>query len=102
MSTVAKAGTLLSIESGEYSDYSVWGFFVVLKDLDVFAERDEWVRLHPEQAQRYYFEGNSFLAALLAKGYLLEIPYGVIHLSDYSSGEIEFTPLRTPSDVDED
>ena len=82
---IAKAGTLVCVDSGEYSDSQVHGFFVVLRDFAPLAELAEYVAAHPEQpAQREdFFERDEFLAGLLAKGLLLEIAYGTLFLSVY-------------------
>jgi hypothetical protein len=90
---LAKAGTLLSVESGCYSDYGVIGFFVVLKDFTPAAELDDYISTRPDQQGTYSFRESEFLAFILAKGLLLEINYGKLHLGDYSRiGEVEYYP----------
>src|SRR5689334_4247616 len=92
--TIAKAGTLLSVEAGCYSDYRVTGFFVVLKDFEPGAELEEYLAAHSDQRDDYTFEESQFLAAILAKGLLLEVQYGVMHMCDYSRAtEFRFTPI---------
>lgn len=92
---VAKAGKLLCVDRGEYSDYNVTGFFVVLRDFDPRAELDEFLSAHPEQRDDYSFEPDGFLAALLAKGLLLEVEYGTLFLGAYSCHEsFSFTPAH--------
>jgi|HubBroStandDraft_5_1064220.scaffolds.fasta_scaffold132906_2 hypothetical protein len=91
----AKAGTLLSVEAGCYSDYRVTGFFVVLKTFDPVLELKEYLVAHPKQLETYSFEEDEFLAALLAKGLLLEIQYGRMHMCDYSrASEFLWTPIE--------
>lgn len=91
----AKAGTLLSVEQGSYSDYQVTGFFVVLKTFDPVFELKEYLVAHPEQLESYHFQESEFLAALLAKGFLLEINYGRMHMCDYSrASEFLWTPIE--------
>ena len=95
MEGIAKAGKLLCIDRGAYSDYQVTGFFVVLHDFDTAKELEEFLITHPEQREEYSFEANQFLAALLAKGLLLEIEYGVLYLGAYScQSETRFTPMH--------
>ena len=90
---IAKAGKLLCVDSGEYSDYSVSGFFVVLRDFEPMAELAAHLEAHPEQREAYSFEGDSYLASLLAKGLLMEVDYGTLYLGAYSSHEgLGFTP----------
>ena len=89
----AKAGKLLCISKGSYSDYSVVGFFVVLKDFFPYKELAERLNSNPDQMDNYCFEEDSFLASMLANGLLLEIEYGTMHLTDYSNHEeFRFTP----------
>lgn len=90
---IAKAGKLLCVDSGEYSDYIVHGFFVVLRDFDPLAELAAHLDAHPEQRERYRFRQESYLAALLAKGLLMEVDYGTLYLGGYSNHEeLRFTP----------
>jgi len=92
----AKAGSLLRIESGEYSDYSVIGFFVVLREFDPAAELGIYYEAHHEQKEDYAFERSAFLAFLLAKGLLLEIECGSLHTDSYgeTNGYFQFTPVQ--------
>lgn len=90
---IAKAGKLLCVDSGAYSEYSVRGFFVVLRDFDPAGELAAHLDANPEQRKDYCFQEDSFLAALLAKGLLLEVEYGTLYLTGYSSHEeFRFTP----------
>jgi hypothetical protein len=90
---IAKAGKLLCVDSGEYSDYSVHGFFVVLRDFDPMTELADHLEAHPEQRESYRFEKDSYLAALLANGLLMEVDYGTLYVGSYSSHEsVIFTP----------
>jgi hypothetical protein len=94
----AKAGTLFMVDSGSYSDYSVIGFFVVLKEFNPIAELREYLAARPEQLETYRFKESEYLAAILAKGLLLEIEYSTLHLGDYSRHtEVAFTPLEGES-----
>src|ERR1044071_2477271 len=69
MSDKAKAGTLICVDQGCYSDYGVSGFFVVLRDFTPKTELDEYLSSRKEQQEDYAFREGEFLAALLAKGY---------------------------------
>lgn len=92
--TIAKAGTLISVENGCYSDYGVIGFFVVLKDFEPMAEVTAWGEQYPDQKASYAFKEHEFLALLISKGYLLEISYATLHLGDYSRiNEVRFEPV---------
>jgi len=84
MMTIPK-GSLLTITSGVYSDYSVRGVFRALKDIDGDALRGVWLRNHPEQAEEYRFKEDDFLAWLAREGYIEDVPSWEFHLSSYSS-----------------
>jgi len=84
---LARAGKLISIESGCYSDHIVIGFFVVLKDFDPHEELKRYLERHPEQAESYGFESDGYLAQLLQSGYLLELEYQTIHTDNYSKSD---------------
>ena len=91
---VAKAGTLLCVDGGAYSDYSVTGFFVVLNDFQPYKELDLFFDSNPAQRGVYNFDGDMFLAALTAKGLLLEIHYATLHVGGCRSAEeFLFTPV---------
>lgn len=90
---IAIAGKLLCLDSGECSDYSVHGFFVVLRDFDPFEELAAHLDAHPEQRAPYKFQQTSYTASLLAKGLLMEVSYGTLYLGGYSNHEeLGFTP----------
>jgi len=96
--TTAKAGSLLCVDHGEYSDYNVRGFFVVLRDfqhrerLDAYLAEPE----NREQSERYSFEDDKFIASLIAQGLLLEIEYGTMFTGSYSShSEFYFRPAHS-------
>lgn len=89
---IAKAGKLLMADTGEYSDYMVIAFFVVLKDFDPMQELEEYRIANPDQAEDYGFKENAFLAWLTAKGYLLEVEYGNLFLGSYATcDDVRFT-----------
>jgi len=83
----AKAGNLLCVSKGAYSNYSVVGFFVVLKDFCPADELAKHLNNNLYQRDNYCFEEDSFLSSMLANGVLLEIEYCTMHLTDYSNHE---------------
>jgi len=83
--TIAKAGTLLCLNQGEYSDYNVIGFFVALADFDPANELQKFLGAHPEWAEDYSFESDAFVAELIRLGFLLDIPYSTMYLGAYSN-----------------
>lgn len=91
--TVVNAGRLVMFDSGEYSDYSVTGFFVVLKEFNPVEELEIFLTQNPNQRERYGFEKSAFIAFVIAKGLLLEIEYSEIYLGAYdSSDSFRFRP----------
>jgi hypothetical protein len=96
---IARAGSLLRVERGEYSAYEVIGFFVVLKNFDPMAELKRYLEMNPKQAKSCCFESNAFLAWLIAAGLLLEIEASVLDLGGY--GDADNVSFR-PSARDED
>ena len=89
-----KAGQLVVITEGCYSDYGITGFFVALQTFKPMGLFAEYMAAHPEQAKDYQFSAEQFLAYLLSKGLLLEIQYANLHMGDYSkAGEVGFTSL---------
>lgn len=88
--TEVKAGKLLCVDQGAYSCYTVKGFFLVLTSFNLQVELAEHINANPEQGEPYDFNEDSFLAALLAKGYLLEIEYSTLFLS----GNSNYTEVR--------
>lgn len=67
-------GSLVRLESGEYSDYFVLGFFVALEDFD------------PREYHKKDTGVDGLAATLIREGKLLEIKHTVIH---YGWGEME-------------
>lgn len=81
------AGSLLTITTGIYSDYSVHGVFKALQDIDANALRAEWLVLHPEQAQDYSFNEDAFLGWLARRNFIEALDCFEFHLSDYSRAD---------------
>lgn len=107
----AKAGDLITLESGSYSDYGVDGLYRVLKDfqplnvLAVYAAKHGKVRSYTQnKGQKGYgmvevftdLDKNAFAAWLLANGYLEEVKYGQFYTGDnsirFELKECSYTP----------
>ena len=92
---IAKAGKLLLLDSGEYSDYTVVGLFAVLKDFEPMKELEEYKAANPEKSKDYNFGEDAFLAAIISKGYLMEVEYGNLYLGSYGCcRDVRFTPTN--------
>lgn len=95
---IAKAGTILLADEGEYSDYGVVGLFRVLSDFSPMGELADYLADHPEQQERYNFERGGFVSHLLRKLLIEDIPYGEFYLGAYSSAEdARFRPAGQPT-----
>ena len=75
-----KAGKLLMIDIGHYSDHSVIGFFVVLEDFDPMKIAAEFLAAEPEERDYSYNLYDKFVAQLIKRGLLLEIEYNNLFL----------------------
>lgn len=81
------AGALLTITTGEYSDYCIKGVFRASRQLNCDALKSAWLQLHPDQLEAYSFEEREFLAWLAAEGWLEPVDCFEWHLSDYRDVE---------------
>ena len=79
-SPIAKAGKLLMIDHGEYSDRSIMGFFVILKDFDPQQKIIDYLKIIKDDDS---LSAYSFISLLIEKGYLLEIDYSNLYLGGY-------------------
>lgn len=82
-----RPGTIVSCESGSYSDFGIVGIVVTLQDCDLheLAElfRDAWRGAHPK-AESWKKPGpNEFVAWLVAEQHVAPVNYTSIHLGDY-------------------
>lgn len=107
MSEIAKQGSLIQVDSGEYSDYSVIGFFVALVDFHPMLELSLYLHDNPLKdneylpGRKYGFRANAFLAFLVGKGYLLEISRSIFYLGEYEDAQtVEFRPYPQKGDED--
>jgi hypothetical protein len=87
-----KAGTLLALETGEYSDYGVEGFYRVLKDFDGKELMRQYLAEHPEQAEAYSGHTYEFSAWLSKSGFIEDIDYLRWHIGSYGCFDTESEP----------
>jgi hypothetical protein len=79
---IIKAGTLVMVDAGEYSDYGLEGFYVALAAFDPIAMRDEMIA--QSKGDDWHYSGrNEYLAFLTAKGLLMEIRPAQIYVGSY-------------------
>lgn len=90
--TIIKAGQLITLERGEYSDYQVMGFFVVLQDLDLFEQLNLCFPCPYDMAPiKVRVNSGDFRAFLIKHGFLLEIEYGEVYVDGYLK-DVTFRP----------
>jgi len=88
-----RAGSLFTVSSGEYSDYFIRGVFRALRDIDPEALLREWLKDHPDQAERYSFKDIDFLAWAFRLGAFETVPAFDWHLGSYSSADFSVTDV---------
>jgi len=86
---ILKSGSLLMIDCGEYSDYSVLGFFVVLNGFDPIEEKELFLEKNPNCKEHYNFDNDKYIGFLISKGYLMEVDYNSLYLGGYGEGDLE-------------
>lgn len=68
---IIPAGSLLTVSTGEYSDYSVRGVFRAKSDIDADALRQEWLKDNPVNEENYwFFNEDQFLGWVCRLGLL--------------------------------
>ncbi|MBX9582444.1 MAG: hypothetical protein K2X87_19240 [Gemmataceae bacterium] len=90
-------GTVFTVTSGAYSDYSVLAVCRAVADIDTSAELAGYLKLWPEQKKDYSFHEFQFLAWLLNERRLAEeVPFMEFHVGTYSCGaaEVIVNPTR--------
>lgn len=93
--TVAKAGELLLIDKGEYSDYCVMGLFRIEKDFIPYEVLQEYLKDNPSNNRDYRFEEDRFLSKLVVEGYIIEVQCDNFYLGGYSNVDgIRYHPYR--------
>lgn len=93
MNRIAKAGSVICVSYGAYSDFCVAGFFKVLEDFKPSEELEDFLDENPDQREDYSFDRDSYLARLLAKNLLEEIDHGELYLGAYRcADDFSFRP----------
>lgn len=82
-----KSGTLLTVSTGEYSDYSVHGVFRALKDI-TYEDLREARKAQPGEYDEYC-DIKQIIAFLATQGYIEDVPSLELHLGAY--GELDPT-----------
>lgn len=82
-----KAGELLILETGEYSDYTFHGPFRVQCDFDL---RDQIERFLDTQEDRDWCSHYDFIAFLSKDGFIQDVECEHIHIGSY--GRLKIAP----------
>lgn len=97
---VFKVGELMTMSSGEYSDYCVQGLFKVIIDFDAQQKLAEWAEENGKELKGggvysgWSSRGVDFLGWLNSNNYIAEIEYRELHLGGY--GDTRLSQGRTP------
>lgn len=83
------AGQVIVFSQGEYSDYSIGGFLVATRALDLPALAQEMANGKNEHSDPDADPYN-FPAWLIKNGYAMPIDHSVVHVGDYSRWAPEF------------
>lgn len=80
------AGTIVTMTTGEYSNYSIIGAFRAIKDIthDDIERAKREIEERPNRDEMYGYElYTAFIAVLVISGFLEDIPSAEIYLGDY-------------------
>ena len=84
---IAKAGRLVLVDTGSYSDYHVLGIFRVLKDFNPKEEVDKFLAEQLKKSFDIFTDHeDEFVAYLLARGLLEEMDHDGLYLNLYVYG----------------
>jgi len=102
MQTISQ-GTLLLFSTGEYSDYSIYGLYNVLKSFIPAVALEEYFTTCPEalttnQWGEMRYKARKFIKWLVGQEVLMQWTYTEAYLGDY--GEVVFK-LRDSEDSEE-
>ena len=91
MSAQYKAGELVILENGEYSDRSWSGPFRVLKDFDMVELAEQLKATFQPEQDHYSSEPGpyDFIQWLSAEGYLQDVECRRVHVGSYGQLEVE-------------
>jgi hypothetical protein len=84
---IIKQGSLLTISTGEYSDYFIQGVFRATKEINVDELTKTYLAENPRQRKEFEFNDSQFLGWVARQGFLEPIDCYEWHLSEY--GKVE-------------
>lgn len=86
------AGTPITFTSGEYSDFSIVGQIVTIRDCDLPKLAQKYVTEKNPAGERYGDEIEDFVAWLVVKEHAMPMAGQTVHLGDYSTFDDELVP----------
>ncbi len=93
---IIPAGSIFTVTTGEYNDYSVQGVFRAKVDIDAEALRDEWLIMHPDQRRDYRFKAFDFMGWVARRDLIEALDCFEWHLTDYARAS-EMDVCATPA-----
>lgn len=90
-----KAGELIGLSSGEYSDYRFNGLYRCLQDIDLGELAEQYYDQAPVcdwNEERKDVSDSGFGAYMIAQGLVEELPYDEIHCGSYNFEVGEIRP----------
>jgi hypothetical protein len=91
-----KAGALILVTEGQYSDQSTHGLFRALRDFTAKEAVAEFLKANPQKTGRYGFTLDAITPSLVANGYVEELDYSELWLGGYSTINPEIAPSDWP------
>lgn len=91
-----EVGELITIASGEYSDYCVNGLFRIIVEFDAQEQLKRWAeatdrKMDADGDVRYEWgvdrDKITFLAWLSQEGFIDDVPYRELHVGDETHGD---------------
>lgn len=82
-----KAGEILLVTQGQYSDYSCTAIMRAERDFDIAEVKALYLAEFPEQAEEYNAEHEQFVGWLSSCGYATDVPHRELHAGSYGNLE---------------
>lgn len=83
MSDIAKAGTLMKVTQGCWSDYHVIGLFEVQRDFSPSDELERYLDANPDSRGEFTFDYLSYVKKLTNDGLIMPLEHATMHVGNY-------------------
>lgn len=81
-------GSILTLSSGEYSDYGIVGILVTVKDCDLRTLAAEYKASHRPKNQWDKPDPDGFVAWLVVHGHAMPVDASEVHIGSYGRLEL--------------